>query len=263
MKGEERTHLPLRGDVSEPAVKFGPIRVWRAPLRTAEPIAIEPLATEPRQDNPRLQARWRELCDTNPRLHDGPIWGVRAFNPAAGVIHVEADDYSRYAVRPTIGAGTWMLAVRGVITARDDSGDEHVLIGLRSASVRNYGDMWEVVPGGGVPRNEHPGRTPSTTDLIDHLRQEAREEAGLDIDAASCRVCGVCDDSYAGGFDVLVEVRLADPLGRIVERMGERDWEHRRVEWKPIRDIADFDARDAAIVSPPTRAIFRYLGWVA
>lgn len=256
------THLPLRGPPSEPDVTFGPVRVWRPLVRSSEPVIIEPIGADPIPEDPRLPVRWRELCASNPRLHDGPIWAVRAFEPAAGVIHVAADDYSRYAVRPRIGAGTWMLAVRGVITARDASGEEYVLLGLRSPSVRNYGDMWEVIPGGGVPRPDHHGSTPSISDLIDHLRQEAREEAGLEVPPPSCRVAGVCDDSYAGGFDVLIEVRIADPLAQVVARMGERDWEHRRVEWKPVREIATFDAREGSIVSPPTRAIFRYLGWV-
>ncbi len=259
--GDSRPLTPL-GVAVAPAISFGPVRIW--PLPAGAPAQIIPATDAAPPHDDRALRRWTLLCQQNPRLHEGPIWNVRAFDPLHAVIAVAPDLYSRYAVRPSIGVGVAMLAVRGVITATDSAGQPHVLMGLRSPQTRIYGDMWEVIPGGGMPGPAAASSAPlpTSSDLIDHLRVEAREEAGLGLSPDECRVLGVCDDTHAGGFDVLIRVQLARSLEQARREMGDRDWEHRQVEWMPVAHVQAFDAQHAAKISPPTRAIIRYLDWV-
>lgn len=254
----------LSGSTGAPrSVAFGPVRVWSLGDSSAQLLRIEQAPGSPTMLDPRAALRWSELCSANPRLHDGPIWSVRQFDPSRAIVAVTPDSYSRYAVRPSIGEGVSMLAVRGVMVAHDSEGAAHVLMGLRSPQTRVYGDLWEVIPGGGMPGDESGGPPPGAAALIDHLRQEAREEAGIELSAEECRIEGVCDDHYAGGFDVLIDVRLSRTLEEVVAGMGQRDWEHRQVRWMPVREISAFDASEASKISPPTRAIFRHRGWIA
>lgn len=241
---------------------FGPVRVWSVGASpSVPPLSIELAADHPPTPDERARRRWDELCAANPRLHDGPIWSVRVFDPSRGVIAVAPDSYRRYAVRPSIGEGVSMLAVRGVVTARDASGAWHVLMGQRSPQTRIYGDLWEVIPGGGMPGGGQGDPPPTIAGLIGHLLTEAREEAGLSASAGECSIAGVCDDQYAGGFDVLIDMALTEPLERVVAGMGQRDWEHREVRWMRVDEVAAFDLHEASRISPPTRAIFRHRGW--
>ncbi|MCG3124971.1 MAG: hypothetical protein GIKADHBN_03480 [Phycisphaerales bacterium] len=249
------------------ATAFGPVRIW--PLRAGGTLVLQAEAGTDAGAafDERAEKRWAEMCAANPRLHDGPIWSVTSFNEATGVIGVRLDRYSRYAVRPSIGRGVRMLAVRGVVTAVDAGGVEHVLMGLRSPQTRVYGDMWEVLPGGGLPADagagDQPAQQPPRAEaFVAHLQQEAREEAGLEVAAAECRFAGVCDDSHAGGFDVLMRVRLGRPLETVRAEMGSRDWEHAKVQWLAVGEVAAFDRDHGAEISPPTRAIFRHHDWV-
>jgi 8-oxo-dGTP pyrophosphatase MutT (NUDIX family) len=243
---------------------FGPVRVWPIARDKVSNLHIELAAGAPGAWDARQAQRWADLCGANPRLHDGPIWSVRAFDPTLGTVSIGADAYSRYAVRPSLGTGVAMLAVRGIITASNAHGRLHVLMGQRSIQTRIYGDMWEVIPGGGMPRLDSTElNPPSMSDLIEHLRVESREEAGLEVPQAACAIEAFCDDTYAGGFDVLIGVCLTDDLATIQRSMGERDWEHRQLQWLAVDEVANFDAAMAGKVSPPTRAIFRYRGWVS
>lgn len=239
---------------------FGPVHVW--PLAPGAEVRLAGATEAPAPGDVRARRRWDEQVAGNPRLHDGPIWSVRSVNPGTGLISVSPDRYWRYAVRPTIGTGVTMLAVRGVVTGLDSAGVEHVLIGQRSAQTRIYGELWEVVPGGGVPGEKSGGGIPGVGDLLSHLMLEAREEAGITVEPGECRFVGFCHDTYAGGFDVLMHVALTASLEDVRRGMGVRDWEHSHVRWMPVREAAAFDASDAGRISPPTRAIFRSLGWV-
>ncbi|HLO41284.1 MAG TPA: hypothetical protein VK176_09695 [Phycisphaerales bacterium] len=241
---------------------FGPVRIWPIAAHNAHALSIHLSGRGPAAWDARREQRWHEMQSANPRLHDGPIWSVHSFDPQHGIIAISPDSYSRYAVRPSVGAGVAMLAVRGMITAHDSRGCVHILMGQRSPQTRIYGDMWEVIPGGGVPRLEEDSpRLPAMHDLLVHLATEAREEAGLEVPLSACRVEAFCDDTYAGGFDVLIGVRLEGDLDAIKNAMGERDWEHRQLRWLAVDEIAAFDMAMAAMISPPTRAIFRYRGW--
>ena len=257
------SHDPGQGPHPAAArISFGPVQVWPLSDTTARTLRIELSGSQPQVQDPRSVRRWEELCRANARLHDGPIWSVRAFDPVAGLVSVAPDRYRRYAVRPTVGVGVSMLAVRGVVTAIDQDGARHVLTGLRSTQTRVYGDLWEVIPGGGVPADGAGAEPPGVDLLLSHMRQEAREEAGLEIDAGECTLIGVCDDSYAGGFDVLVRISLRADLQEARRQMGQRDWEHQQVRWMPVASVREFDSRESARISPPTRAIFRFLGWI-
>jgi 8-oxo-dGTP pyrophosphatase MutT (NUDIX family) len=253
-QGAETARAP-----GQPACVFGPVDVWRIDAGISPRVAIDPKPVS--RDDERLDRRWREMCESNPRFHDEAIWSVRSFDASTPSISVSSDRYKRYAVRPTVGEGATMLAVRGVITARDGAGREFVLLGLRSSQTRIYGNCWEVIPGGGMPA-DGVDVPPDADALIGHLRVEAREEAGLSFEAGESRVIAFCHDRYAGGFDVLVRVELRDRLDVVQARMGERDWEHQHVRWLAVDEMSAFDAAHAAQVSPPTRAITRFLGWV-
>ncbi len=137
---------------------FPGITIW--PIREDVRLNVSIDGAAPEADErteQKIEATWAKLTEANPRLFDGPILALAQFNPATGAVVCRRDTYRRLTVQGEVETGVVLMAVNGVITARDRAGVEHVLLGRRSVSTRMYGGMWELIPAGGLePPREGP-----------------------------------------------------------------------------------------------------------
>jgi 8-oxo-dGTP pyrophosphatase MutT (NUDIX family) len=210
-----------------------------------------------------MAAAWGRMVEANPRLHDGPIWSVRAVD-AAGLV-VEADQYRRLAVQddPAVGdIGVRVLGVKGMLIARDETGAERLLLGRRGGETRVYGGLWEIAPAGGVS----PRRGLDEHVLRETLAEEMHEELGMEIDdAAATPLCLVRDD-LAWSVDVVMAVAWpavvpSSGAGRVVCAVDGCAWEYVDASWLSRAEVAKFVEGSSRAVSPPTLAVLRWAGW--
>lgn len=210
----------------------------------------------------RLDAAWARRVRANPRLFDGPMLAVVEVDGPAGRVVCRPDRYRRLAVPEEEGGGALLLAVRGVITGRDGSGREHVLLARRGEQSRMYGGMWEVAPAGGVdPPGDGRGEL-GVEDLAAELSRELREETGLEDALAGARVACLCHDRAARSLDVVLRCAVAglpELPGGASE--GADSWEVRGACWTPVDEVAALERWEGARFSPVTRAVWRWLGW--
>ena len=237
------------------------VAVWPWPAGRELSVRIEP-APDQRDDPARAQAvdaEWRRRCAANPRLFDGQILSIVRIEPGEP-IRARRDSYKSLTVQPEIETGVEQLSVTGVVLSRDESGAEQVFLGRRSGQTRVYAGMWELGPSGGI--DPPPANRPDLSEqyLIEQLRREFAEETGCASPLSDIRAAAVCQDFTARSHDIVFTCR-AENLRPSPESHPDR-WEYDRAQWVPVRDIAQFDARNSAEIIPPTRALFRFLGWV-
>jgi len=206
-----------------------------------------------------VEARWGELVAANPRMFNGPLLSVVGADLGSGAIECGRDDFKQLAVQDRVKTGVEILAVSGVVVARDGRGREHVLLGKRGAQTRVYGGMWELGPSGGMPLPRDGVAALGLDDFVEHLREETREEAGIEMDGAACTCVGFCRDFVAHSLDVMVRVEMRERIEELVSR--SRDWEYEDVKWVAVDEVAAFDQQHAPEIIGPTRAFFRVLGW--
>ncbi|MDX2132178.1 MAG: hypothetical protein SFY69_09005 [Planctomycetota bacterium] len=206
------------------------------------------------------QREWDRHRAANPALFDGPILSVVSIDADTGEILVRRESYRRLVVQPRVATGVRLLAVTGLLTAHDDAGAPHVLLGRRAESTRAYPGMWEIGPSGGV------GVPPASVEellaehLTSYLADEASEEVGLDIEHA--RAVAIVRDEHARSDDIVLAADMG-PLSDIAPRTRCASWEYTQLRWIARRDVPAFvrDERDAII--PPTLALLDHLGWSA
>jgi 8-oxo-dGTP pyrophosphatase MutT (NUDIX family) len=118
------------------------------------------------------ERRWSDLCAGNSAYLDGRLYhvlGVHRNGHGGCVLHVIDCAYRFFGVQASgIELGVRGLGVKGVV-ARED----RYLMGLRSARVAAYKNMWEFAPGGSM----EPGKSP-----LQLIQQELLEETGLQSD---------------------------------------------------------------------------------
>ncbi|MBL8761140.1 MAG: NUDIX hydrolase [Phycisphaerae bacterium] len=236
------------------------VRLWPAPLsHSSIRVEIEPGQSRSGADD---QA-WDAMCARNPRLFDGSILEVRGLDAASGMVRAVRSRYRRLAVRDLTGSRIVQVAVRAIVTATDAAGRDRVFLGRRGARTRVYPNMWESGPAGGVPPPDDDPERPGSLSLErlrEHLRDETHEEAGLGIEADGFVPLGFLDDREGGGFDVLMRAHLRHRLD--ATSGGELNWEVSETLWLPIDEVPAFDARHAREIIGPTRAAWRFLGWM-
>ncbi len=206
-----------------------------------------------------VEGRWSELCAANPRMFNGPLLAVAGADLPSGVIECRRDDFKHLAVQDRVKTGVEILAVSGVVIARDCAGREHVLLGKRGRQTRVYGGMWELGPSGGMPLPREGVSEIGLADFGAHLAEEMREEVGLELSGAACACVGFCRDFVAHSLDVMLRVEVSERVEDLVTR--ERDWEYEDVRWLAIDEVAAFDRDHAAEIIGPTRAFWRMAGW--
>jgi hypothetical protein len=206
-----------------------------------------------------VEAEWARMRRDNPRLFDGPVLSVVRMDVGSGIV-CRRDTYRRLVVQPVVPTGVEQLSVTGVIVGPDGSGQEAVLLGRRGRGTRMYGGMWELAPSGGLDPPA-PGRAElSMDDLRAQLLRELREEVGgpLACSLADARVAAVLHDAAARSYDLVLRCRA----GRAADAHGPAErWEYDSVRWLSLAGVAGFDRGHAAEIIPPTRALFRVLGW--
>ena len=229
------------------------------PFLTTAPVRVVVSSHEPPANSAAIDAAWAKLLAANPRYFDGPMLSVLHLDLSTNTIHTRRDRFSRLAVQPPLNTGVRICSVTAVLTARDTSGAQHVLLGKRSRETRIYADMWELGPSGGfsVPP---PSLHELTQDMLfANVQDEVSEEVGLHI--ATGTPWGITRDDIAKSDDI-VFVCDCGTLDTARAKTSAANWEYTAVQWLATRDIAVFDRDHAPAIIGPTRALFRALGWI-
>lgn len=238
------------------------ITVWPAHDPGGPIVSIEgdapPLPTDLA---PRADASWARLCAANPRLFDGPILSLERFDPGRGLVACRRSSYKRLSVQDEVPMGVTLVAVNGVVTARDAGGREHVLLGRRSPGNRMYGGRWELAPAGGLEPPTADGPLARVL-VLAQLRAELREECALDEPVDSARLAAFYRDDIARSFNIVFRVALAPPIHALRAHAPGRAWDCDDVLWLPLDDVPRFDREQGSQTIDATRALWRVLGWV-
>lgn len=233
------------------------VRAWSLPGRVRVAISRDAPPGEATADS-AIGREWARQREENPRLHNGPILSVQALDPEAGEVLARRDSYQRLVVQPRVSTGVRLLAVTGVLVARDAGGQEHVLLGRRAPGVRMYGGLWEIGPSGGVGVPPAPVTELDTAALSAHLGDEASEEIGIEI-PPGVPVAVVRDDA-ARSDDVCLRVEMGPLEG--VANLAPASWEYTQVRWAPVRELAALDGAEGNGIIAASRVLMRVLGWV-
>lgn len=227
---------------------------------------------------PEIQAaidrKWSELRQVNPRLHDGPIllaqvhecdWSGKStyiWKHNKLVLFIRPDTYKTLATAAHIGREVRALGVQGVVTARDPSGEEHLLLGRRGSEVRIYQGLWENAPSGTV--TPPPTTTPflDQTHFIRALIDEGLEETGLNLSDSNISWIAMLNDSQANALDVVLKLKMRhtiDPRAVPCPANDAHNWEYAATIWTPTSTVATWARQNAHAISPPTRAVIQWL----
>jgi 8-oxo-dGTP pyrophosphatase MutT (NUDIX family) len=222
--------------------------------------------------SPAIDRAWDVMTRANPRLFDGPFLSVERWSPPGAELMpgfgpsppgfvCRVERYRRLAVAPVVAeaASVRLLALTGVVTARDGAGVEHVLMGLRSEGTRMYGGRWEFAPAGGVDPPA-PGQTFDGSLLRRVLARELEEEVGLAPESmGACEPVLVVLNEEAHSYDVVMRTRLLIGVEEAALRAQSGSWEYQRVEWVPVDAIRGFADEEGLV--PQGMAILDRLEW--
>jgi hypothetical protein len=170
--------------------------------------------------------------------------------------------YKALATAAHVGIDVRALGVQGVITARDASGEEHLLLGRRGSDVRVYQGLWENAPSGTI---KPPPESVSSLDLAHFtsaLMEEGLEELGLNLRSANISWIALLDDAEALSLDAVLKLEMHHPIDPRAAPCPADDthrWEYAATAWTPIAQLPDWTERHAHAISPPTRAVLRWL----
>jgi len=179
-----------------------------------------------------VDRRWSALCAANPRLHDGRslhVIGVHRNGHGGATIHVVETSYRFYAINVadrTVDTGARPLGVKG-ITVRKTGGSSEVLVGRRAAWVAADAGRWELAPGGSVEPESLQERGGGADECV---RNELREETGLEIPAAATTAIAIAFDPAARSWEIVYRLRLHDERCGHLGGNGEYD----ELRWWPI-----------------------------
>jgi hypothetical protein len=208
--------------------------------------------------SPEVLARWEAKRRANPRLFNGPVLSLTGID--GGVVHARRDSYQRLAVQgeapELVAPPVVQVSVTGLVTARDDAGRRHVLVGQRSDATRIYGSQWELGPAGGLEPPPASARSLDGLDVFRQLVEEMREEVGLPADPDPGPVVALALDATAMSCDAVMLIELARPLEEVIahtEAGARRGWEYRTTRWVPTDLFGAFVRAERCI--PPTAAL--------
>jgi len=185
---------------------------------------------------------WDELRAAIPRLFNGGLLSVVSIDAQRGVIRARRDTYQRLVVQPRVKTGVRQLSVTGAVERRGE-----ILLGRRGPGTRMYAGMWELAPAGGVEPPPPGVRELTHEALVNELRREAREEAGLEITGAGMPLA-IVYDAAAESYDIVLRVETAGDA-------TSGDWEYQELRWVPMAGLRAFEHEHAPEIIPPTRAI--------
>lgn len=216
-----------------------------------------------------VQREWDRLCAINPRLYDGPLLAVVSIDAERNLIAARRDRFARLAVQPRVPTSVRILSVTGVLTARDGAGREHVLLGRRGTGTRVYDGMWELGPSGGLGVPPAGVTSLDESAILSHLADELSEEIGLSLEdgpgtgmrGRRAQAVGITRDFIASSDDIVFVLDVG-AMEEVSRRVGPANWEYSETQWLATDSVEAWDARFGAEIIPPTRALFRALGWI-
>ena len=237
------------------------VGVWRWPAESEVRVRI--VEGEPDlgpEQHKAIEASWSAKQAANPRLYDGDILSVVRMDPGREIL-CRRGRYKHLTVEPEIETGIDQLSVTAVVMGRDDRGDDTVLLGRRGRETRIYGGMWELGPSGGVDPPLPLRPSLGETELEDCVLREVAEELGGRVAVRPRRTCAVTHDPLARSYD-LVMVCVCDEHTHHPPVDDILDWEYDSVRWVRTQDLRGFESSNAGGIIGPTRALFRFFGWV-
>lgn len=220
---------------------------------------------------------WAELRRDNPRLHDGPILITDPLHttlsratgsPRFARAHTGLALIARHATYKTlataadVGMHVRALGVQGIVTARDASGEEHLLLGRRGSEVRIYQGLWENAPSGTLPPPVPGASLIDQSHFTQALLAEGIEELGLNLSAASISWLAMLDDAEARSLDVVLKLQMQQPIDPRATPCATDDthpWEYAATQWTPLATLGAWAAQNAHAISPPTLALIRWI----
>ncbi len=228
------------------------------PLNRQIPLRIDVQGQQPERSS-AIADQWSNACIANPRLFDGSILAVRAFDGAGSRIDAYPERFAHVVCPPPSRVmRTTILSVTGVIEAVLND-QRCVLLAKRGSQTRSYPGMWEFAPAGGL----HPADNSavlSLEDVLKTLNAELSEEVGIDRDITNAQSIGVVADVQASSMDIVVRAAIPGSAPKITIH-GEHAWECADARWVPIEKLDMFlKSADGGVIGP-TWAIARHLGW--
>ncbi len=184
--------------------------IW---LRRPPRIIVGTDAFVPACETHLIDDTWRELCQRNHKLSDGPVFhvvGVHRDGHGGATIHVARTTYRMNAVRLAgIKSGFVGLGTRAVA-----HWNGKCLVGLRAANCASYPNQWEFAPAGSVEPDE---------DAAVGIERELLEECG--VQAKSRAIAhAVFLDPVVATWEIAHELAMMQPPD------APPNWEYQKLE---------------------------------
>lgn len=216
------------------------------------------------EERAQVDAAWAVMRRENPGLHDGRVLLVDMDAFARGELLARPGPFRVMATAAALGRRVRALGVQAVLIGTDGAGRDHLLLGRRSSETRVYRGQWENAPSGSVEPPAPGGAAIDQAHCVRALLQEGVEELGLDLASASYRWIGMLEDAEASSTDVVLELRLlgtTSTRGLPCPSHGAGSWEYVDTAWIALDELGAWVRANERAVSPPTRALTRWMGW--
>lgn len=202
-----------------------------------------------------IDRAWAGLLETNPRYFNGPILAYESYDPATGIATARREEYRAHAVKRSVDLGLSFFGITGVLSVRDASGPDRLLLTRRSETVHDFAGRWEFGPCGGIdPPTPDAADRLTPDDLAAELAREAAEELGIDLGDADLRHLALVHDTPdIGSTDLVVLARLP------TRPTPTRNWEVTGVRWLTLAELVGWCERSPDEVIPTTRAVAAWM----
>ncbi len=177
------------------------------------------------QQDAQIEIAWRDLCARNPRYFNGTMLAFDSYDAGTGVVRATVEQYKRHAVRDVVDVGISLLAITGLLIARDDQGCKNILLGKRSPNTHRYGNLWEFGPSGGIDVPVQPARTLGLKAIVREIERETMEECGIAMTQHRATPIAMVHDEAVGSTDLAIMIELGGipPI--------EHGWEYLDSRW--------------------------------
>lgn len=252
--GRPALHAP--GGIAYPDIPG--VRVWllHEDMKVSIELDRSPLTLASQDFEDRVEAQWQRRLKANPKMFNAPLLAVSSFDPLTGAIKGRVEEYRRMVVQPEVDTGVVLLAVTVVLLGTDAQGRKCVILGKRSPKTRIYGNYWELGPSGGVELPPDNVTFLGESYIFEQCALEMEHE--LNVPWRNPYLCAVTYERDAQCLDLIVSADVDIPAGGL----SPSNWEYLEVRAVPIEDLPAFDQANAANIIPPTRALWRFWGWV-
>ena len=164
------------------------------------------------QEERAVQAAWIAAVAKRPKLTNGQLIAFGSMEEKGGSLHIAAyrGEYRNFIAQrdnPNIDVGLEPLAVAGLVVAKDDTGQTHVVFGRRGKEVTQYPGFFELVPSGGM--RDGFIQSDGSVGYLDAIETQLHEEAGIGAeDIAEARPFGLDYQPADRVWDICCLLRL-------------------------------------------------------